>query len=362
MLEMAPYLGAIDLVVCHIYLGAQLKENYQRVGVGVYSLDIKGDYSFWKAYQKLKSIILKEQPDLIHASLLRSSLVSRFLAHRLRIPMVCSLVADSYSKDRYQRLSNLRQFKLVIFQWLDRLTVLWCDAFVSISQSIADSNALSLKIPKDKITIIYRGRDARKFNGKFSSLAKEKPFKFISVGRLIQSKGHEVLIHAFAHEVLRGIEVELTLVGDGPERARLQELVRKYDLEMKIRLLGEQENIPELLSHSNGFLFPSYHEGLGGSLIEAMMMGLPIICSDIAVFQELIQHNESGLKAKVGDAEDWARKIALLVTDNPLAIRLGVNAKHTATDRFDIRIIAAAYMNFYHKVHEDYSTRYKKAV
>ena len=362
ILEMALHFSKTDISVCHLYKGDQLKSDCEAAGIKVYSLQLQGQYSFYQAYTKLKQVIEREKPDLVHSALLRSSLVSRVLCHRLKIPLMGSLVADSYSSERYRSSNFLRKLKLFFFQVVDRLTVHWCHHFIAISQTIALSNARHLKIKSTDITVIYRGRQISSYSKIVSSPSNDQPFQFITVGRLVGSKGHVDLIHSFCEQNIRQRSAKLLIVGKGPEQKKLQRLITENQLEETILLLGERNDVPALLSHSNAFLFPSHYEGLGGALIEAMMSGLPVICSDIPVFREYVNPSETGLLAPVANPKEWSKLIAWVMDHQTEALAMGQKAQQMASLRFDIRIITAKYEQLYYTVYENSATRYQKAI
>jgi len=109
-------------------------------------------------------------------------------------------------------------------------------------------------------------------------------FHVFSAGKLLGLKGYPLAIRAFALFAQDHEDVEFTIVGDGPERARLESLVRNLGLERQVHLkkwMARQELL-DLMRHADTFLFPSLRDGGGAVVVEAMAAGLPVVCMDLA--------------------------------------------------------------------------------
>ena len=114
------------------------------------------------------------------------------------------------------------------------------------------------------------------------------------MGRLTYQKAPELFVLA-AHAVLsRFPEAMFLLIGDGPERSRLERLIQALGITSRIQVLGERHDVPELLAALDCFVLPSRWEGLPIALLEAMAVGVPAIATAVNGTQELIQPKESG--------------------------------------------------------------------
>ncbi|PKV63219.1 glycosyltransferase [Pontibacter ramchanderi] len=349
ILEMAPYFTHITPIVVHLYKGDILKKDYEAQGIKVISLNITGGYSFRSAIKKLRKVIKDEQPDLIHSSLLRSSLVSRWVSHWDKIPHIGSFVNDSYVANRYASLTRMAKYKLSLFESIDRLTAHWCDKYIAITQTIKISNQNYLNIPADKVDVIPRGRELDKFVN-LPNKTDNDVFTFINVARLINRKGQADLIEAFYRLNQKHSNVRLLFAGDGPSKEAYNALINSYQLQNKVKLLGSRSDIPELLSKSDCFVMPSHFEGLGGSIIEAMLAAKPIIASDISVLSENIQHNKNGLLFKLGSVDDLVSKMEYMILNREKAKIMGQVGRQYAIEKFDLSKIARQYEAIYLKV------------
>jgi glycosyltransferase involved in cell wall biosynthesis len=112
----------------------------------------------------------------------------------------------------------------------------------------------------------------------------EKGFQVLSAGKLLSLKGYALAIRAFAPFAQRHPDAQFTIVGDGPERARLEALVRELDLEKQVHLApwAPRHDLLVMMQHCDTFLFPSLRDGGGAVVVEAMAAGRPVICMDLA--------------------------------------------------------------------------------
>lgn len=314
LVEMAIKFREITPVFLQIYKGDFLKNTLINHGIKVISLDLDGKYKFKEATIKVLDVINKIKPDIIHSTLIRSDLICRKLKAYIDIPIINSFVSNSYKKERYASLNLLRKLKLYYIQFLDRQSAKRVDLFISNSKSIAKDNSSALNVPKEKIVVIPRGRDISLFEISEEKIkAKRKELEIVdklvllNVGRLIESKGQLDLIKAYAKVKKHFPDTILFIAGEGPFRARLELEIKQSGLTNNVRLLGNRTDVPQLLALSEIFIFPSYIEGMPGSLIEAMMAKTNILVSDIPENQECFppgfnQYFETGNINQLTDA------------------------------------------------------------
>jgi glycosyltransferase involved in cell wall biosynthesis len=135
---------------------------------------------------------------------------------------------------------------------------------------------------------IYNMMDIQKIVGlsqeelpvQYKELYREKYFKFINIGRLVRQKGQWFMIRSFRGVVDKYPHARLYILGDGPIKEDLEDLISKLELDEHVFILGEQENVFPFLGNSDCFVFTSLWEGLPLVLIEALSMSIPVISSD----------------------------------------------------------------------------------
>jgi len=156
------------------------------------------------------------------------------------------------------------------------------------------------------------------------------------VARLDRIKDHATLIRAAARLRDQGVGFALELVGDGPARAELEQLVDRLDLRATVRFLGYLENVPERLARWSLFVYSTTErEGLGNSVVEALGAGLPCVVSDLPMMREI--DGGTGLMSffRAADPVDCAAKIGSALRDPQLRARVGAAGRAHARARHD---------------------------
>lgn len=136
----------------------------------------------------------------------------------------------------------------------------------------------------------------------------------MSIGELDDNKNHQIIIKAI--EKLKRDDVYYVICGVGPNRDKLEQLAQQLGLGKKVVLAGYRRDIPEILHASDIFAFPSFHEGLPVSLMEAMAAGLPVVCSKIRGNVDLIEEGKGGYMCDPSSAEDFSNALNNLINNN----------------------------------------------
>jgi len=149
--------------------------------------------------------------------------------------------------------------------------------------------------------------------------------RLISVGRLSPEKGHVGLLEAFAKVRASGIDADLVIVGDGPERVRIEQTIVSLGLQTHVSLTGRlaEEDTLAQMARADVLILTSFMEGLPVVLMEAMALGLPVIASRVAGIPELVADDEQGLLFCPTDWNELTEKMRLLIVDVELQRRLG---------------------------------------
>ena len=152
----------------------------------------------------------------------------------------------------------------------------------------------------------------------------------------IDLKGQKYLLQAF-NIIADKSPCVLILAGNvvEPFKSRYLSHVRE-DLRKNVIILGHRDDIPRVLKTIDVYVYPSYLEGLGTALLEAMTMKLPVAVSDIPTFRYFIEEGIQGLYFRAKDHEDLAEKVLSLMKDNDLQKRLAENARTKARELFSI--------------------------
>lgn len=174
----------------------------------------------------------------------------------------------------------------------------------------------------------------------------EKILSHISNFRAV--KRVDDIVRVFA-EVRKVIPSKLVLVGDGPERNRIEMLCRELKTCEDVIFLGKLKNPTEVLAISDLFLLPSESESFGLAALEAMAAGIPVISTNTGGIPEVNRHGVSGMMSDVGDVADMAKNAIYLLSDEVRLAKFSRQAKERAKD-FDISVVLPQYEAIYEEV------------
>jgi colanic acid/amylovoran biosynthesis glycosyltransferase len=168
----------------------------------------------------------------------------------------------------------------------------------------------------------------------------DSTFRLVTVARVQHGKGHDITIRAVARLRNTGRNVQLRIVGGGPERAALQSLTEQLGVEAVVEFAGSvsEDEVISSLRAADAFVLASRVEPLGVAYMEAMALGMPTIGTQVGGVSEVITHDHDGLLVPPEDDERLAEAVARLIDDPELGQSLGRNARRTIVERFDSRI------------------------
>ena len=112
LLDIARRFTRVEPVMAHLYPAKDLKPAFEDAGIPVISLDIEQEYGLLEGLRRFKSVVERENPDLIHATLFRSEVIARLVAAWTGVPLVGSFVNDSYAASRWKGLSTQQKVKI----------------------------------------------------------------------------------------------------------------------------------------------------------------------------------------------------------------------------------------------------------
>ena len=243
--------------------------------------------------------------------------------------------------------------------WLDRRLIDRTDQLVGNSASVVEFYR-NLGVPSEKLSCIPNGIDipaaARSEDESERRTLLEElnlpPNAFIAgyVGRLAQQKRVEDLI--WAVETLRQIRTNLYLVvvGDGPERQRLEDFTHHIGATNFIRFLGHREDASRWMRLFDVFCLASSFEGMSNSIMEAMSLGKPVIASDIPANRELVVQDVTGFLPRIADSVGFMQFLRVLIDEPALRERLGHAGQERIQQFFGIQRMVDAYADVYRRL------------
>ncbi len=226
------------------------------------------------------------------------------------------------------------------------------DGITAVSQNLKDETYQHFDI-KNGIEVIpnfidftrFRKTDKEHFK-KAVAPNGEKVLIHVSNFRRVKRVDDAVKVFKKLHEMM---PAKLLLVGDGPDRPRIEEMCRKTAICHDIRFLGKQDPVEELLAISDLFLMPSESESFGLAALEAMACQVPVISSNAGGIPEINIHGKTGYLSKVGDVDDMAKNAFVILSSDEALKQFRHNA-YERSKEFDIEKILPQYEQYYQRV------------
>ncbi len=291
------------------------------------------------AKQALLRLWAKHRPDIVHVvtegPLGWSALAA---ASKLKLPVSTDFHTNFHS---YSAHYGVGWLKTPITAYLRKFHNKALSTLVPTESLREELKALGFR----NLEVVARGVDTALFNPQRRSIALRQTWGVpgtglvvLSVGRLAPEKNLALTLRAY--KLMRELQprLRLVLVGDGPERARLER--ENPDVIFAGMRIGD-----DLAAHyasADVFLFPSVTETYGNVTVEAMASGLAVVAYDYAAAQQHIRHGENGILAPFGAAEDYAQAAAALANAGPRVRALGERARAT-TEKLDWSYIVAEF-------------------
>jgi glycosyltransferase involved in cell wall biosynthesis len=292
-------------------------------------------------------------PALVHAHFGTDGLLALPIARRLRIPLVTTLHGYDVSRTRAALLASGR-LSWIRYALLRSRLAMAGDLFIAVSDAVR-RRAIGHGFSEAR-TVTHRiGVDLARFPpGKGGGAT------ILHVGRLVEKKGTDLLLRAFASARSGIPQAELVIIGDGPRHGALERLAAALGLGASVRFLGAQpaDVVAEWMGRSAVLAVPSVTaadgdaEGLPVVVFEAAASGLPVVGTDHAGIPEAVIDGMTGFVVPEGEVEPLAARLAELLADPGRAAAMGRNARALAEREFDLVRQTARLERLYDRVRE----------
>jgi teichuronic acid biosynthesis glycosyltransferase TuaC len=289
-------------------------------GVG---LPISGACLAASILQAVRRLHRRHAIDLIHAhSALPCGYAASLLSRHLGIPFLITVHGlDAFFTNQVRGYAG---------KWCKRISqqvYRSARAVVCISQRVREEVERHTSGPLST-TVVYNGVDPDIFYPEPDSSPSSV---ILSVGNLIPSKGHELLLRAFGAVEQHHPTLRCEIVGDGSERLRLSELSSQLGIAKKVNFLGRQNRaqVANAMRRCMVFALPSHYEGLGCVYLEAMSAGKPVIACRGQGIEEIIEHGTNGFLIDPGDVQSLGTTLSTLLADPRLREDIGHHARRT---------------------------------
>lgn len=287
---------------------------------------------------KLVQYIHDNNIDIIHTHGYKSDILGVIAAKKAGIPVVVTP----------HGFENAEDFKLRTFIWLGCQAMRFANKVVPLSpQLVKDVKGFGVKEPK--LVYIQNGVDLSEVETVRDAVPRlEKTKKRIGfIGQMISRKNIKDILDIFDSLSAKRNDIELVLLGDGDDRASLEAYSTNLSSKEDMHFLGYRDDRLDYLRSFDLFVMTSTLEGIPRCLMEACAMGTPIAAYDIPGIDQLVQHNETGMLAKLGDkatlSEYWER----LLDDDIFAQTCGKNAINYVNQHYAAKRMADEYLELF---------------
>ncbi len=298
-------------------------------------------------------LLQNSQPALIHAHFGVEGVYALPLALRLGVPLVTTFHGfDATTSGKALIASGKPSW--INYRLLRKQLAKNGDLFLCVSEFIR-KRVIELGFPEERTRLHYIGMDVQRIE---TRSFEERQAVVLHVARLVEKKGTEYLIKAFAHVVSEVPDLRLLIIGDGPLRSSLESLAGSLGLGQQVHFLGARPHEDVLLQIRKSALLvlPSVTansgdaEGLGMVLLEAAASALPLIGTSHGGIPEAIIDGQTGYLVPERDVTALAQRIIMLMKDVGKRRDMGNKAREFVEDHFDIRKQTTKLEDFYDSV------------
>jgi glycosyltransferase involved in cell wall biosynthesis len=298
----------------------------------------------------LRNVIEQQQPDIV----VTHSVKSHFLLWRSRVWREFPWVAFHHGY-------TTTDLKMRAYNRLDRWSLPIADRLVTVCEAFARELATTTGVAFEKISVQHNSvrpgpaaaADAVRALRTRLGIANGEHV-VLTVGRLSREKAHIDLLVAYKllQDANPAIASKLIIVGDGPERARLEAAVDIQGLKDRVIFTGQVNDVLVFYATADVFALPSHSEGSPNVLLEAMAASLPIVATAVGGVTEVVKHEESALLVPAQNPHALSAAIARVLTEPDLAKRLTTKSTALITERFTPQKYVRALVEIYREVVE----------
>jgi glycosyltransferase involved in cell wall biosynthesis len=297
-------------------------------------------------------------PDLIHTSLFEADLIGRIAGRMLDVPVLTSFVNAAYGTEA-ARAESVPDWKLAAVRTIDGfLARNATSAFHAISDATAEHAVEHLGVSRRHIRVVPRGRrvsslgtrsGARRARVRADLGWGDEPV-ILNVARQEPQKGHRSLLSAVASVRATFPAVRLVLVGrQGRSSDEIRSLITRLGLEGTVQDLGSRGDVPDLLSAADAFAFSSLYEGLGGAVVEAAGVGVPVAAFAIPAVEEVLGPEHPWL-VRPGDVAGFASAIVEILNGGGHVDRVAARQRARFLERYELERCVEDMMELYRDV------------
>lgn len=304
-------------------------DRLRETGIAVERIPIHGDIDFGLT-ARIGRALRRLAPQVVHTHLLHADLYGLRAAAAAGVPAV---VSSRHNTDRFRRRMWVRLLNARSMRHAHRI--------IAISHAVADFLVRVERCDPTRVVTIPYGFVMPRLSGERTPVRNRLGYlpsdRVVAViARLTAQKGVDVLIDAFARVRQSHPPARLLIVGDGPDRARLEQLASDVRLDGTVQFAGWIDESFRVLPGCDVVVVPSRWEGFCLAAVEGMASGRPVVASNVDALREVIVDGETGLLVPPDDPAALARAIVSVLDDPDRAAALGAGGRARAERAFPV--------------------------
>lgn len=314
----------------------QLHERAAAEGIESHLLPCKGQIDR-TVLKKLREVVVQTGADIAHAHGYKADIYA-YLALRGRVPLV-STCHTWYDNDLAVRLYGAA----------DRFVLRKFARVVAVSEEV-QRRLLKSGVREEKVRLIRNGIDLRPFRNAPASLREGLPpgaHLVGLIGRLAPEKGVDIFLRAASRVLPTMPEARFVIVGDGPDRAKLESLIDELKIRNNVSLLGQRNDMPSVYASLDVMVSASRQEGLPIAILEGMASARALVATAVGAVPSVILDGKTGVLVPTPDDALLAEVIVTLLRDPYRREQLGAAAAQLIADEFSAERMTADYLRVY---------------
>jgi sugar transferase (PEP-CTERM/EpsH1 system associated) len=324
-----------------------------RPGVKILGLGKAKEGNDYRIPLRLSKILRNRKIDIVHShdwGTLLETIAAATIAGTYAVHMAHGPTSHYPLTDRWGPL------KRYIRRKAECLSSIKLRCAIAVSDVVRKELVEDIGIPSRKVVLIRNGIDLadaplgnlESKRGRLS-LAPDDVL-LVTVGRLAEIKNYPLLLKAFASAVGRAPMLKLAIVGDGPQRSKLETYTARYGLSDRVYFLGERKDVRDWLALGHAFVLPSFYEGISIALLEAMAAGLPAVATRVGGNPEIVINGVNGYLVDSGSVEGLASALVDLAHAGTRRNLMGRAARERIEAEFDLKKVISRYEKIYLEV------------
>jgi len=294
-----------------------------------------------RSVMRLRSIIREVRPHILHTHTAKAGAIARaaaLVSGGARPPIVVHTFHGHVLKGYFDPL------RTAVFREVERNLARSSDALVAVSPEVRDELVEAGIAPVEKFAVIRLGIPLEERLADETAELDYRPLYGIGpdafvvgwVGRMTGVKDTDAVLEILRATRQLGVDAVLVMVGDGPDRERLEQLAHDLGIARSTYFVGYQSDVAGYYRLFDAFLLPSVNEGTPVSAIEALASGTPVVATRVGGVPDVVRDGLDGFLFEPGDAEGAARTLARLESDTTLRSALGSSGRQRVLERYSV--------------------------